>query len=171
MYSRYHDRPDRPLNIPENYSGCAFSEIDAESMREEKPPASPHRIEIAKPTPPEPSPAPPLAPPPPRRALLPPPDLPHERDDAPPHTERRRESEHDGHDRPHREGDEKKPSLPSLELPSPFRSLFGKMGTAFPFSHGIGFDELLLLGLILLLARNESDSDLILWLVLLLFCG
>lgn len=49
--------------------------------------------------------------------------------------------------------------------------LFGGLGKTFPFSHGIGFEELLLLGLILLLARDEEDRDTVLWLGLLLFCG
>lgn len=35
---------------------------------------------------------------------------------------------------------------------------------------GLGFEELLLIGLILLLSRSEQDNDLVLWLVLLLFC-
>ncbi|MBE6601658.1 MAG: hypothetical protein E7637_04030 [Ruminococcaceae bacterium] len=41
----------------------------------------------------------------------------------------------------------------------------------FPFGHGLGFEELLLLGLILLLSQTEENSDIALWLVLLLFCG
>ena len=53
----------------------------------------------------------------------------------------------------------------------PFGGLLGNVGRAFPFSHGIGFDEILILGLILLLAREEESSDLVLWLALLLFCG
>ena len=55
--------------------------------------------------------------------------------------------------------------------PKPVGTLFGSIGSAFPFSHGIGFDELLIIGLILLLARSGQDSDMILWLALLLFCG
>ncbi len=35
---------------------------------------------------------------------------------------------------------------------------------------GIRFEELLLIGLIILLARTEQGSDVILWLALLLFC-
>ena len=54
----------------------------------------------------------------------------------------------------------------------PFEGLFGQLGHAFPFSHGLGFDELLLLGLILLIAQSDTESsDVVLWLVLLLFCG
>lgn len=54
---------------------------------------------------------------------------------------------------------------------TPHLSILEGMGKAFPFSHGIGSEELLLLGLILLLARNGQDSDMILWLALLLFSG
>ena len=39
-----------------------------------------------------------------------------------------------------------------------------------PFLHGIGFEELLILGLILLLSHTDEQSDVILWLALLLFC-
>lgn len=53
----------------------------------------------------------------------------------------------------------------------PFEQVFGKMGNAFPFSHGLGFDELLILGLMMLLAQNERDPDLLILLGLLLFCG
>lgn len=38
------------------------------------------------------------------------------------------------------------------------------------FSNGIGFDELLLLGVILLLLENGEDSEMIPYLALLLFC-
>ena len=36
---------------------------------------------------------------------------------------------------------------------------------------GLDFDQLLLLGLILLLSRNEEDSDVVMWLGLLLLCS
>ena len=45
----------------------------------------------------------------------------------------------------------------------------GKDG--FPFSHGIGIEELFIIALIILLSRNEQASDMVLWLTLLLFCG
>ncbi|MBQ9773809.1 MAG: hypothetical protein IJW30_04010 [Clostridia bacterium] len=49
--------------------------------------------------------------------------------------------------------EEKKPPSPPLPL---------------PFANGLDFDQLLLLGLILLLWGNESDRDVVLWLGLLL---
>lgn len=45
------------------------------------------------------------------------------------------------------------------------------LGLSVPFLRGIGFEELLLLGLILLLAQSEEDPSTVLWLALLLFCG
>ena len=67
---------------------------------------------------------------------------------------------------PRKDAEEKAP--PPLK---PSQGLWGELGRAFPFSHGIGFEELLILGLILLLAQSETDGDMILWLALLLFCG
>lgn len=59
--------------------------------------------------------------------------------------------------------------------PSPIKAtptgLLGGLGSAFPFGHGIGFEELLILGLIILLSKDAGDSDTVLWLGLLLFCG
>ena len=49
-----------------------------------------------------------------------------------------------------------------------FPSLFGTHPISFPL--GMSFDELLLIGLILLLSRSETESDIVLWLALLLFC-
>lgn len=76
------------------------------------------------------------------------------------------------------------PSLPVIEetsereipppRPLPHPSLTAgllPMGKGFPFAHGIGFEELLILGLILLLSQSEVGSETLLWLCLLLFCG
>lgn len=100
MYSRFSDFPrpaDRPRRLPEQYSGCAFTEDDRGSV-------TPHRLEVANPVPPPPEACP--APPP----------------------------------------------------PSP----------SFPFATGLDFDELLILGLMLLLAGNEHNSEIIPMLGLLL---
>lgn len=108
MYSRFPRDRERPIQLPEHYSGCAFSE------------------------PPQPDPAPPVpsAPPPPQVGETPP------KSESPPHRE--------------------------------VASLFSKPLAL--FSDGLQFEELLLIGLIILLSRSEQDSDVILWLALLLFC-
>ncbi len=152
MYSRYHNRSDRPLRLPENYGGSAFSTDQGKGT------GTPGQISVAKPTPP-PEHAPSSGmPPPPRPVLIPPSReesaLLGKKDDSPPPP--------------------KPPASPQkhdTHALDPLKGLLGGLGHSFPFAHGIGFDELLILGLILLLSRNEADSDLILWLALLLFCG
>jgi hypothetical protein len=74
------------------------------------------------------------------------------------------------------------PSSPTKEAPpSPtpleintqksFSSLFNPFGGSFGLLRGgLGFEELLLIGLILLLSHSEQENDTILWLALLLFC-
>ena len=105
MYSRFPKPSDRPIRLPEHYSGCAFS--DAEPI--------PHA------PPPQPSPCPPK-----------------EQEDSP------------------------------SGMKGEITSIFGRSLNL--FSGGLQFEELLLIGLILLLARSEQESDVILWLALLLFC-
>ena len=137
MYSRYPGRPDRPIQLPEHYSGCAFSASAPNRMPPEPPP-------ISVPYTPAPIPEPQAhvsQPPPPS----PPPTDPEP--EAPP--------------------EPRKEKLPNV-LPEGLRALFGGKLPAFP--GGMTFDELLLLGLILLLAHSEQQSDIILWLALLLFC-
>ncbi len=58
---------------------------------------------------------------------------------------------------------------PHLPTPAPTAPL--QLAGIPLFSHGIGFEELLLLGLIVLLWGTEGGSDMVLWLVLLLFLG
>ena len=55
----------------------------------------------------------------------------------------------------------------------PRRPLFGgfKFNVGRIFSGGIGFEELLIIGLILLIAQSDTDDDMILLLALLLFIG
>lgn len=145
MYSRASNRSQEPIQIPEHYSGCAFSTAGAaKPLPQKEPPSAPVRYpEATKPTP----------------IKIP-------KEDPPPMEE------------------QKKPSPPPLPIPlpppkshsaphtpQPIQGLLGAVGSAFPFSHGLGFEELLLLGLILLLGRTSQDSDVVLWLALLLFCG
>ena len=60
------------------------------------------------------------------------------------------------------------PEAPPKPPHSELSSLFG--GSLSLFQGGLNFEELLLIGLIILLSRTEQDSDVILWLALLLFC-
>ena len=150
MYSRYHDRSERPIPLPENYGGCAFSGRESPTDTVDTSPR--RRVEVARPT---------------------------------PYTDaRKKETDFDRGcaempqnlpvtpvedcDADEREAEKEKPVGALL---SPYGGLLGGIGRSFPFSHGMGFDEILILGLILLLSREEQGSDLILWLALLLFCG
>lgn len=157
MYSRYHERPERPVRLPENYSGCAFSAREAEKggeVGEER--SVPRRVEIGRPTPPPARPA---------EEALPLPERDERRAEMPPKLPVVAEESDEEEDAPNTA------ASPAGAILKPFGGLLGNVGHAFPFSHGIGFDEILLLGLILLLSRDEEGSDLVLWLALLLFCG
>ena len=148
MYSRYHDRAQPPIQIPENSSGSAFS--DRSHVTEEPPP--PRRIDVAKPTPLSEKPSPSGMAPLPRPILLPP---------APPEHKEERKEQTASHEE----------NSKHSAAPAPFQGLFSGRDTLPSKLLGIGFDELLLLGLIILLSLDGQSSDLILWLVLLLFCG
>ena len=68
----------------------------------------------------------------------------------------------------HFSSEETKNISPHSDNRCAFPSSFGKSVTQ--FLGGMQFEELLLIGLIILLARSEQDSDIVLWLALLLFC-
>ena len=142
MYSRYHDRSVR---VPENYGGVAFSE--ATTARE----VPPHRLEVAKPTPPPVSDA--------KEA----PDLPHPRAIRVPSGEEEGEALSV---LPSEASCETEMLSAASEKPSG-----GTAGGVLPFLHGMRFDDLLLLSLLLLLSQSGTESDVVLWLALLLFCG
>jgi len=137
MYSRYHGQSDPSIKIPENYSGCAFSDNHTPPVRHFIPPDSARRMEIAKPTAEKREPR--------SEAFT--------QDNAP----------------------EAPPlPLPAQEASSPAEETLPEKAynpTPLPFLQGIGFEELLLLGLIVLLAHNEKGNDIVLWLALLLFSG
>ncbi len=159
MYSRYGDNSKRPVRLPEHYGGSAFSQQ----------PTAP--IPVPKREPPRPLPrdgveekASPVA----DRLLRA--DRPEERIDDVPSApaipdEIIEEKE---------EEEEKIPAPPPEKslVTSPFN--FGALRRLFGGKEGEGGDDqdrLLLLGLILLLSRTEGDSDILLWLSLLLLCG
>ena len=138
MYSRYHNASQRPIRLPENYNGCAFSAKPPEEKYDAPKSQPPRQMEIGRP-----SSLPPIE----ERAQ---PKRPSE-----PPAEELLEAQ--------------KTSAPLLSAPLP--GLFGGHGRPPSLLRGVGFEELLLLGLIVLLAGNEELSDIVLWLVLLLFCG
>ena len=146
MYSRANNRSEHPIRIPEHYSGCAFSGSKSEKSPPKEDHFPPRRYpEAAKPTPPKV----------PREEISP--------VQPSPSTTSQSFSAPIPIPPPQKE---KPPTAPQ-----PFQGLLGSIGSAFPFSHGLGFDELLIIGLILLLGHTSQDSDMILWLALLLFCG
>ena len=146
MYSRAKDRPRSPIRLPDHYSGWAFRDL---------PPNDTQDLPLPHSAPPD---ALSLSPRPmqesePCHSPTSPPTPPCEEHPAAP-----------------------TPSCAPQKPPSPsflqpFEHLFGKIGSAFPFSHGLGFDELMILGLILLLSHSDHDPDVLLLLGLLLFCG
>ena len=68
------------------------------------------------------------------------------------------------------EKDTKEESTPVMSL-MPFRSMAERIKRGESGRGELGFEELLLLGLILLLMGSEDSSETVLWLVLLLLCG
>ncbi len=149
MYSRSKDRPNEIPRLPKHYSGCAFSQ--------------PYKV-----------PATPIPTPPPTKSATP---LYPQAQDACPQEPCQTPIE------PRREPPctEVTPLPPAADCPPPpplreklpasLGGLFGNLGLSFPFSHGIGFDELLIIGLMILLSHSEQESDILLFLGLLLFCG
>ena len=153
MYSRYSEKSNAAIQIPDHYSGCAFPKATPNRVTHTES-GIPSRVEIAKPSAPTAENA---------SAIR------EERTDTsrepPRHTE-----VIPVHERQERaEKQEKKE--PSAQTAAPFPGRLGNLGAAFPFSHGIGFEELLILGLILLLSKSDRETDLIPMLGLLLFCG
>lgn len=147
MYSRFSGERERPIQIPEQYSGWAFSRD--RPAKQVPPPLQKQPsplVGVAKPSPSSHFPIQEEQ----KEQIL---------DNSPP-TEENTDKTTDAFKQ------EKKPPLPTPLLP-----LFGNLGHAFPFSHGIGFEELLILGLLILLSRNDCDTETILLVGLLLFCG
>ena len=170
MYSRYSHRQNPPIRLPENYSGTAFKEATpSHPLPPKESPTPPRQLEIGKPTPPPDRPISDM-PPPPRPVILPPKETVREEPQRalPTPISVSPKEEDDPHKDAPAPSSEERPVSAFLQ---PFQGLFGHMGNAFPFGHGMGFDELLIIGLIILLSRTEQESDVVLWLALLLFCG
>ena len=147
MYSRAKDRPRSPIRLPDHYSGWAFRDLPPNDTQDPPLPhsAPPDAIPLSPRSTQESESchSPTVSPEPPCEQ--------HQNSSAPPCFP------------------SQKPPPPSFL--QPFEHLFGKVGSAFPFSHGLGFDELMILGLIILLSHSDHDPDVLLLLGLLLFCG
>ena len=159
MYSRYGDIPKRPVRLPEHYGGSAFSQKPTEAItvsKREPTKSYPHSGVEEK--------ASPAA-----NRLLHADAVPEETDDClsysdVPMISTTVEDETEvKEDVPALAADKKTPVSP-LNLEGIRRLFSGADGEA-------DHDRLLLLGLILLLSRTEGDSDILLWLSLLLLCG
>lgn len=147
MYSRYNSLQGKPMQLPENYSGCAFPPQKAFAAEPKPiprehftPPTDVRRVEIAKPT---------LSDVPVKQ---PEPIESNPQNEFSPPTKEACKNE--------------QTSTPSV----PAQGFLGNLGKHLPLSQGLGFEELLLLGLILLLSQTDQSSDVVLWLALLLFC-
>jgi hypothetical protein len=160
MYSRYGNDPKRPIRLPEHYGGSTFSQKPTEPIsvpKREPVKTYPHGVEEK---------ASPVA-----DRLL--------RADR---AEETIEEEAVLFDSPtvfdasslEENGEEKVPPTEKEKAPSASPFNFAALRRLFGGKEGDGGDDqdrLLLLGLILLLSRTEGDSDILLWLSLLLLCG
>ena len=123
MYSRFPNRAERNVQIPEHYSGCAFSPSNQPPLEEGRLPAPPAPFRQSSDAEPPPSPI------------------------CPPH-------------------ESPKEDTADQAVSRALRHTFGGPLPFFPA--GMNFEEILLIGLILLLARSDQENDIILWLALLL---
>ena len=149
MYSRYSNRSEKPIRLPEHYSGCAFSEYRSEE-------APTRAFGVAKPSPPPPKPPTVIQ------------DTSTEEESFPlPIDPLAEPSFAQGTSIPINANvpEKKESTLPAM------KHLLGGFGKGLSFSKGLDFDQLLILGLILLLSHTEQDSDIVWWLGLLLLCG
>lgn len=139
MYSRYDISREKKLRLPENYGGCAFSERHTRSEPQ-------RQLDIATPS-------------------------------REPHDESRKQapvaapSEKPQQTLPvlsERLGErcENEACAKTSRLSDTDHKALAKKN--FPFGHGIGFEEMLLIGVIALLSESENGNDLLLWLMLLL---
>lgn len=133
MYSRFSNTPQRKLQIPEHYDGCAFGNT-------EKTIPVNHFFEVATPSPPDGAPSNPSPPVPLTEETV---SISKNKDEVP-------------------------NALSPTGCSQPESS--STEAKSFSLLNTLDFDQLLLLGLILLLSHTGEGSDIILWLGLLLFC-
>ncbi len=139
MYSRYSNRPDRPIRLPEHYSGCAFAN---------HPSIEPHHPSVARPSP-------------------------------PPQTERFETTAESTAIPLHESVQEQAKDFPKNDCECNLEKQMNNETVAKPspspmaefLSDTADFDRILLIALILLLSHTKENSDMMLWLLLLLICG
>ena len=165
MYSRYlSSYGDKKYQVPEHYSGCAFPSPKKEDIRRDAEPTRPTPLPKAKASPQYPSP-PSYAPAPPS----PSPSVSPSREHSAPQQNLSPSIEASAKESTIIEEQPKEKQAGAIG--DSFGQLLSRIGIGLPFSHGIDPDSLLLLGLILLLAGDGGDTELLLLLTLLLFCG
>ncbi len=147
MYSRYHSGATSEIRIPEHYDGCAFANAERKAVW--TPPLPPRGLEVAKPSPPmseppKPQPVSEVPKPQPEPESEPP-----EKPMPPPKSE-------------------ESPTVAVDAKPQGVVPVFGRKSKLL---QAFGFEELLLVGLIFLLSERDTDSEIVLWLALLLLCG
>lgn len=143
MYSRYHSGAAGEIRVPEHYDGCAFANAERKTVW--TPPAPPRSLEIAKPSPPMPE----------------PPNLQPESEPSNSHPEPKPECD------PSPNARENHPAMVDAK-PQEVVPVFGRKSKLL---QAVGFEELLLVGLIFLLSERDTDSEIVLWLALLLLFG
>lgn len=152
MYSRYQDSGKRPVRLPEHYSGSTFSQKPTE-------PITVSKREMSRPYPREGigEKASPVA-----DRMLRAEAVEDEVFDVPAEPSPPEEEEIEK---------EEKPDLPPPKAAPSSPINFGALSRLFSGGGDGDQDRLLLLGLILLLSRTQGESDILLWLSLLLLCG
>lgn len=146
MYSRYSNQREKPIRVPEHYSGCAFSDIRPTDSS-----LKVHSIDKQEPT----------APPPPPVCKIPIPAEP-----SPPSEVMTAEKGQETYAVANTNHTAKQAkALPAIHNP------FASLGKGLSLADGLDFDQLLILGLILLLSHSGQDTEIIWWLGLLLLCG
>lgn len=162
MYVRPPDRGRQTVKIPENYSGSAFRDISSTYP----PPISPQKR--AEPSLTDEFPPSPVPTPRDHFEIL---DNGFDRSDAnlePPHGTEKGEVEEEVSPA----SVEGPVSLPTKKLSGFLSGSLPLSERSFPFGHGIGSEELLILAMMLLVFLSEEDDrELLLYLGLLLFAG
>lgn len=162
-------RPPSKIKLPENYGGSAFSSGAYNDMPPPARQSAPPPLRDVSKTEPPPAKSSPLANSIRQSGQMPPSPQDEQYDEPPVESDDELATVKEEPAPPHK-SEEPRTSLFSSLLP---RSI---SANGFPFGHGIGTEELLILGIMLLVylsdnGKDETDNELILLLGLLLFAG